>query len=67
MASAAVVGIDACPMEGIVTPEYDQLLGLAGTNYTSVVGCAMGYRHAEDKYATVAKIRFPLDEVISRL
>jgi nitroreductase len=67
MASAAVLGIDACPMEGIIASEYDQLLGLAGTNYTCVVCCAMGYRHAEDKYATLAKIRFPLDEVISRL
>ena len=67
MASAAVLGIDACPMEGIIAPEYDQLLGLAGTNYTCVVGCAMGYRHAEDRYAGAPKIRFQPDEVISRL
>lgn len=67
MATAAILGIDACPMEGIVVPEYDKLLGLEGTNYTSVVGCAMGYRHADDKYAAAAKIRFQMDDVLTRL
>ena len=28
MTSAAVLGVDACPMEGIVHAEYDRILGL---------------------------------------
>jgi nitroreductase len=67
MASAAVLGIDACPMEGIVTSEYDQLLGISNTNFTAVVGCAMGYRHPDDKYASAAKVRFDAREVVIRL
>jgi nitroreductase len=64
LASAAVLGIDACPMEGIVAKEYDKLLGLEGTNYTSVVGCALGYRHPDDKYALAAKVRFDSSDVV---
>ena len=64
MAAAAMLGVDACPMEGIDTVAYDQLLGLAETDYTSIVGCALGYRHPEDKAASAAKVRFDASEVI---
>jgi nitroreductase len=64
--ATAALEIDACPMEGIVVPEYDKLLGLEGTNFTSVVGCAVGYRHADDKYASAAKVRYDADNVIVR-
>ncbi len=67
MASAAVLGIDTCPMEGIVPAEYDQVLGLVGTGYKTVVACAVGYRAADDKYATLPKVRFPIHEVIQHL
>ena len=66
MTSAALLGVDTCPMEGIVTGEYDQALGLTGTGYASVVGCAAGYR-AEDPYAALKKVRFPKSEVIKRI
>ena len=64
MATAAMLEVDACPMEGIDTAAYDKLLGLSSTDYTSVVGCALGFRHAEDKAATAAKVRFAASEVI---
>jgi nitroreductase len=67
MASAAVLGVDACPMEGIVAAEYDKLLGLVDSDYTTVVGCALGYRHPEDHYASLAKVRFAASDVISHL
>ena len=67
LASAAILGIDACPMEGILTAEYDKLLGLADSNYTSVVGCALGYRHPEDKNAAAAKVRFDVSDVITHI
>ena len=64
MASAAVLGIDACPMEGISTDGYDQVLGLATTGYATVVGCALGYRAADDRNATLPKARFDRSRVI---
>jgi nitroreductase len=67
MASAAVLGIDTCPMEGIAPDQMDEILGLAGTNYTTVVACAAGYRRGDDKYAAMKKVRFKPEEVIVRL
>jgi len=67
MASAAMVGIDTCPMEGIDAPKIDELLGLAGTDYGTVVACAAGYRAAEDKYAVTKKVRFKPEDVVVRI
>lgn len=67
MTSAAVLGIDACPMEGIVQAEYDKVLGLEGTAFTTTLACPMGYRSANDKYATLPKVRYGADKIITRL
>ena len=67
LASAAMLGVDACPMEGIVASEYDKLLGLEGSDYATVVGCALGYRHPEDHYASMAKVRFDATDVVEYL
>ncbi|WP_035601086.1 NAD(P)H-dependent oxidoreductase [Haloferula sp. BvORR071] len=64
MASAAALGIDTCPLEGLEPAGYDQVLGLVGTGYATSVACAVGYRSAEDKYASTPKARFPLEEII---
>jgi nitroreductase len=64
MTAAAVVGVDACPMEGLVPAEYDKILGLANSGYATVVACALGYRSANDKYAGMAKIRFEVNELV---
>ena len=66
MAVAAVMGIDACPMEGINPKAYNSILNLEDTGYTTVVACALGYRDEGDKYATTPKARFDLEEVIER-
>ena len=67
MTSAAMLGIDTCPMEGIVPEKYDALLGLPAKGYaTVVVGCA-GYRAADDKYASVPKVRFQREDLIERI
>lgn len=44
--------------------KYDEILGLDGTPYRSVVGVALGYRAQDDAYAREAKVRFPAGEVI---
>src|SRR5581483_3888270 len=67
MASAALVGVDTCPMEGIVPEQYDEILGLKGTGYATVVACAAGYRLADDNYAAKKKVRFKPDDVIVRI
>jgi len=67
MTTAAVLGIDACPMEGISTAAYDRILGLEQSGYATVVACALGYRSADDKYAATPKARFERDRVIRRI
>jgi nitroreductase len=64
MIAAAVLGVDACPMEGLVPAEYDKLLKLEGTGYKTVVALALGYRAAGDKYASVAKVRYEAADLI---
>jgi nitroreductase len=64
MTAAAVLGVDACPMEGLVPAEYDKILKLAGTGYKTVVALALGYRAASDKYASLAKIRYETADLV---
>ncbi len=63
MTSAAMLGLDTCPMEGLVPRDYDRILGI-GTDYATVCGCAIGYRSVEDKYGKTPKVRFPKSHVI---
>ena len=67
MTCAAVLGIDTCPMEGIVPPEYDRVLGLVNSGYATAVACALGYRSPEDKYARQPKARFGPAELIRKI
>ncbi len=67
MASAAVLGVDTCAIEGLDAAKYDEILGLAGSGYQTVMACAAGYRSAEDKYAAMKKIRYPAARVIAKV
>lgn len=67
MATAAVLGVDACPMEGIVRSEYDDILNLNGTGYTTTVVCPMGFRDLDDKFAKLKKVRFAKSSVITHI
>ena len=67
MTCAAVLGVDACPMEGLVPAEYDRILNLNGSGYATVVACALGYRSPNDKYATLAKVRYDTKEVVRQI
>jgi nitroreductase len=67
MTSAALLGVDTCPMEGIEPVNYDRVLGLSARGFTAVVDCAAGYRSEADKYAALAKVRFPKSEVLETL
>ena len=64
MTSAAVIGVDACPIEGFEPEKYDDILNLKGSGFASVVCCALGHRAAGDKHAGLAKVRLPDEELI---
>jgi nitroreductase len=67
LTSAALLGIDACPMEGIEPSKYDDLLGLDKLGLNTVVVATAGHRAAADKHAAHKKVRFHKDEVLLRI
>lgn len=66
MATAANLGVDACPMEGFDARKYDELLGLAGSGFASTVVIAAGYRSENDDLGKAKKVRYPAGELIIR-
>lgn len=64
LSAAAMLGIDACPMEGFESEKFNEILGLKKLGYTATVLCALGHRAAGDHHASMAKVRFPANEVI---
>lgn len=67
LTASAVLGVDACPMEGFDSKEYDKILNLGSEGFTSVVCCALGYRSAEDPYSKLKKVRFSNTELVKTI
>ncbi|MGL6074304.1 MAG: NAD(P)H-dependent oxidoreductase [Fimbriiglobus sp.] len=67
MTSAAVLGVDACPMEGFLPAKYDEVLGLPAKGYRSIVMATLGYRAAEDAYASLPKVRYAHSDLVEHL
>lgn len=67
MTSAAAMGVDTTPMEGIDPAAFDQLLGLEGSGYATAVVCAVGYRAEDDAYALLPKVRYATEELVVNL
>jgi nitroreductase len=63
MTAASALKIDNSPMEGIVPAEVDRILKLQEKGCSSLFACALGYRAEDDKYAQLAKVRFPQKEL----
>ncbi|MEZ5426117.1 MAG: NAD(P)H-dependent oxidoreductase [Pyrinomonadaceae bacterium] len=64
--TAALLGIDACPMEGFEPDQFDQILGLK--DYTATALCAIGYRDADgDWLEPLPKVRFSKEKLIERI
>lgn len=61
--AAALLGIDACPMEGFNTEEVDKILNLE-EGLTSVAYCTLGYRDESDEYSKIKKARFDEKDLI---
>lgn len=64
LTTAAMLEIDALPMEGLDPAGYDKVLGLEGSGYKTVAAIACGYRSADDKYQFAKKVRFDLKDVV---
>lgn len=64
---AAMLGVDACPMEGIDVDAIDQALGLAERGLRCVVLVALGYRSEQDFNAKLPKSRLPQSSVMSEI
>lgn len=67
MTSAALLGVDSCPIEGLDPAIYDDILGLKNSEYRTVVACALGYRHPEDRNAQKKKVRFSKGDLIEHI
>ncbi len=63
MTAASMLKIDCCPMEGFVPKEYDRILGLTELGLTAALVCPFGYRSDDDKYAELAKVRYPREKL----
>jgi nitroreductase len=67
LSAAAMLGIDACPMEGFQPDKYDEILGLTARGYGAVVLGTAGYRAADDSYGAMLKVRFKPEDVITHI
>lgn len=62
LTTCAMMQIDSCPMEGFIPKGVDSLLGLSALGLSSVLLCPIGFRHTEDVYAQLPKVRKPIDD-----
>lgn len=60
----ALEEIDACPMEGFSPEGYDDLLGLSSRGLQAVLVMPIGYRAQDDMFASMKKVRKPLQNTI---
>ncbi len=67
LSAAAMLGIDACPMEGFDPDKFNHILGLEKLGYSAVALCALGYRANDDASAGHTKVRFEAKDVIIRV
>jgi nitroreductase len=67
LSAAAMLRVDACPMEGFVPEKYDEILGLNAKGYASRVLVTLGYRATDDAYASYPKVRYPVSEMVETL
>ena len=67
LSAAAMLGIDACPMEGFQPEQYDAILGLTEMGYGATVLATAGYRAVDDPYVKLPKVRFKPEDVVVHL
>jgi len=61
--AAAVLKIDATPMEGFSREDFNRILGLDELGLSAAVVATVGYRHKDDKFQHMKKVRKPHEEL----
>ena len=61
--TAALVEVDAGPMEGFVSNKVDEILSLSTSHLTSICLLVIGYR-GDDRYSKMKKVRVPKEQFI---
>lgn len=68
IAAAAMLQVDATPMEGFVNSELDKLLGLDKKGLKSTTLLALGYRDADNDWlVNLKKVRHPKDNFLTEI
>ena len=67
MTVCAIEGIDACPMEGFLPDQYDEILKLDKKGLKSVLLLPIGYRAEDDIFSTFKKVRKPIEEAVIKI
>lgn len=67
MSTCAQLRIDATPMEGFSPEGYDEILNLKAQNLHAALVCPIGYRHEDDKYQYLQKVRKHHDDLFETL
>ncbi len=65
--TAALLGVDACPMEGFSPQKVDEVLELPSKNLASLALFAVGVRGEGDAFATMKKVRVSRDDIVLSL
>lgn len=65
VAAAADAKIDVSPMEGFDPLQFNEILGLDAMNLTSAVIAGVGFRLNTDPNATLNKVRFAKEDIIT--
>lgn len=63
--TAALLGVDAGPMEGFVPDQVDEILGLKKQHLSATTMLALGYRSADDAALARPKVRRGFDEAVA--
>jgi nitroreductase/dihydropteridine reductase len=61
--TAALLGVDAGPMEGFIPAQVDEILDLKSKNLTATGLMVLGYRN-NDEYSKMKKVRFHKEEMV---
>lgn len=67
LATLAHNEIDACPMEGFDAEKVSEVLGATSEGYRIVTLVPVGHRAQADTYATLPKVRFPMEQIVKRV
>ncbi|WP_274476051.1 NAD(P)H-dependent oxidoreductase [Mangrovimonas aestuarii] len=67
LSAAATLRIDACPMEGFDSEQYNKILGLNERNLNASLVIPVGYRSENDNTQHFAKVRKPEHELFTTI